>query len=154
MMDEVVNRFVYRARRPFNPQRFFDRLSEDWNGVLLCKGFFWLANRLDKIGIWSQAERVARLDFGGFWWAAIPPANWPEADAIRQEVNTVIRVDFNANAAMISQLGGTICPAYVWFDRGKPVFTRSFPVSVEQLESEVQRYVSDHSRTTAMNPAT
>ncbi len=73
-----VNSFVYRARRPFHPQRFYNRLGSDWSGVLRSKGFFWLASRLDKIGVWSQAGRVARLDFGGFWWAAVPRQHWPD----------------------------------------------------------------------------
>ena len=81
-----VNSFVYRSRRPFHPRRFFDRLSQEWNGVLRSKGFFWLASRLDKIGVWSQAGRVARLDFGGFWWAAIPRSHWPEVESIRAEI--------------------------------------------------------------------
>ena len=81
-----VNSFVYRSRRPFHPQRFFDRLSQEWNGVLRSKGFFWLANRLDKIGVWSQAGRVARLDFGGFWWAAVPKTHWPEIESIQEEI--------------------------------------------------------------------
>lgn len=81
-----VNNFVYRARRPFHPQRFFDRLNQDWSGVLRSKGFFWLANRLDKIGVWSQAGRVARLDFGGFWWAAVPQAHWPDSPEFQAEL--------------------------------------------------------------------
>jgi len=81
-----VNSFVYRSRRPFHPQRFFDRLSQEWNGVLRSKGFFWLASRLDKIGVWSQAGRVARLDFGGFWWAAVPKSHWPDVESIRAEI--------------------------------------------------------------------
>ena len=83
-----VNSFVYRSRRPFHPQRFYDRLSQDWNGVLRSKGFFWLASRLDKIGIWSQAGRVARLDFGGFWWAAIPRDHWPDVPSIRTAIES------------------------------------------------------------------
>ena len=81
-----VNSFVYRARRPFHPLRFYDRLNQDWNGVLRSKGFFWLASRLDKIGIWSQAGRVARLDLGGFWWAAVPREHWPEDDTFETEL--------------------------------------------------------------------
>lgn len=81
-----VSSFVYRARRPFHPQRFYDRLNMDWNGVLRSKGFFWLASRLDKIGVWSQAGRVARLDFGGFWWAAVPRSHWPEVEALRTQI--------------------------------------------------------------------
>ena len=73
-----ISSFVYRARRPFHPQRFFDRLQQAWTGVLRSKGFFWLATRLDRIGIWSQTSRVARLDVGGYWWAAIPPEDRPQ----------------------------------------------------------------------------
>ncbi len=51
----------------------------------------------------------------------------------------VIRVDFNANAQMVAQLGGTVCPTYVLFDQGEPVITRSFPVSMDILESEILR---------------
>lgn len=81
-----VSSFVYRARRPFHPQRFYDRLNRDWAGVLRSKGFFWLAGRLDKIGVWSQAGRVARLDFGGFWWAAVPREHWPEPATFQAEL--------------------------------------------------------------------
>ncbi|MFI4874356.1 MAG: GTP-binding protein, partial [Blastopirellula sp. JB062] len=84
-----VGSFVYRARRPFHPQRFYDRLSQDWNGVLRSKGFFWLASRLDKTGVWSQAGRVARLDFGGFWWAAIPETHWPNEDFKRRQIEAI-----------------------------------------------------------------
>ncbi|MDG2381428.1 MAG: GTP-binding protein [Pirellulaceae bacterium] len=67
-------------------QRFFDRLNQEWNGVLRSKGFFWLASRLDKIGVWSQAGRVASLNFGGFWWAAVPPEHWLESSTLEAEV--------------------------------------------------------------------
>ena len=73
-----VSSFVYRSRRPFHPQRFFEILRQSWQGVLRSKGFFWLATRLDKVGVWSQAGRVARLDVAGFWWASVPISEWPD----------------------------------------------------------------------------
>ncbi len=84
-----VTSFVYRARRPFHPQRFYDRLSQEWPGVLRSKGFFWLASRLDKIGVWSQAGRIARLDVGGFWWAAVPREDWPQVPGFEDSLQRV-----------------------------------------------------------------
>jgi G3E family GTPase len=81
-----VRSFVYRARRPFHLQGFHDPLSRDWAGVLRSKGFFWLATRLDKLGVWSQAGRVARLDVGGFGWAAILGEEWPDIAAIQASI--------------------------------------------------------------------
>jgi len=48
-------------------------------------------------------------------------------EALQGDVD-VIRVDFNANAQTVAQLGGTVCPTYVLFDQGEPIMTRSFPV--------------------------
>ncbi len=59
-------------------------------------------------------------------------------ESLRGDVD-VIRVDFNSNAKTVAELGGTICPTYVLFDRGKPVLTRSFPVSIGMLEGEILR---------------
>lgn len=47
--------FVYRAERPFHPGRFWDRLQEDWPGVLRSKGFFRLASQPRKVWLWSGA---------------------------------------------------------------------------------------------------
>ncbi len=84
-----VTSFVYRARRPFHPQRFYERLAQEWPGVLRSKGFFWLASRLDKIGVWSQAGRIARLDVGGFWWAAVPRDDWPQIPGFEESLQRV-----------------------------------------------------------------
>lgn len=51
----------------------------------------------------------------------------------------VVRVDFNSNATLVSQFGGTICPTYVFFRDGQAVKTESFPVSADILESELAK---------------
>lgn len=81
-----IGSFIYRARRPFHPQRFWELMHETWPGVVRSKGWFWLATRPDMAGQWSQAGAVCRHEQAGYWWAAMDPAEWPEEerDDIRQ----------------------------------------------------------------------
>lgn len=69
--------FVYRRRRPFHPQRFFDCVQQEWPGVIRSKGFFWLASRPTVAASWSHAGSVCRHGAAGLWWAAVPPEKWP-----------------------------------------------------------------------------
>ena len=78
-----IGSFVYRALRPFHPERFDALLREDWPGVLRSKGFFWLATRHDVCGEWHQAGGSCRTSPAGTWWAASPRDEWP-AEALAQ----------------------------------------------------------------------
>ena len=75
-----ISSFVYEARRPFYPQRFFDFLhSDNLSGKLIrSKGFFWLATRPQFAGSWSQAGGIAHHGFAGMFWKAIPKSRWPK----------------------------------------------------------------------------
>ena len=73
-----ISSFVYQARRPFHPERFFALVEEEWPGVIRSKGYFWLASHPAHAGTWSQAGAVARHGVAGRWWAAIPPEQWPD----------------------------------------------------------------------------
>ncbi|MCP8462697.1 zinc metallochaperone GTPase ZigA [Pseudomonas sp. ZM23] len=81
---------VYRARRPFHPQRFHDFLARPWsNGRLLrSKGFFWLASRYREAGSWSQAGGLMRHGLAGRWWRFVPREAWPQDTA---DLQTVLR---------------------------------------------------------------
>ena len=73
--------FVYAARRPFHPGRFYDylhRIHWDNGNLLRSKGFFWLASRPDWAGLWSQAGDTMQHGCAGRWWASVPDSEWPE----------------------------------------------------------------------------
>ncbi|MEX3823569.1 GTP-binding protein, partial [Paraburkholderia sp. BR14262] len=78
--------FVYRARRPFHPERFWALLNQEWKGVLRSKGFFWLATRNDVTGTLSQAGGVCRHGPAGTWWAALPREEWPQDAELEKEI--------------------------------------------------------------------
>lgn len=82
-----ITSFVYRARRPFHPQRFFAWVESEWPGVVRSKGFFWLASRPAFAGSWSQAGAMARHGMAGHWWAAVPLEHWPEDPQARAAID-------------------------------------------------------------------
>jgi G3E family GTPase len=83
-----ISSFVYRANRPFHPERFRDFLDEGWDGVVRSKGFFWLATRMEYAMIWSQAGGACRIEPGPAWWVIIPEEDWPQEAELRQEILT------------------------------------------------------------------
>jgi len=72
-----ISSFVYRGRRPFHPQRYWDLIHSEWDGVLRSKGYFWLASRMDFAASWSQAGGVCRHSAAGPWWAVVGRGEWP-----------------------------------------------------------------------------
>lgn len=73
-----IDNFVYRARRPFHPERFRKWMAQDWPGVIRSKGFFWLATRMPYVGLWSRAGMQSDIQMAGKWFASIPRHTWPD----------------------------------------------------------------------------
>lgn len=104
-----ISSFVYRARRPFHPKRFFNLTEQEWPGVIRSKGFFWLASRNNMVGIWSQAGASYMHFPGNLWWAEFSKEqlwdneefleeikrNWEEPYGDRRQEIVLIGVDLN-----------------------------------------------------------
>ncbi len=81
-----VSSFVYRAHRPFHPQRIYQVLNGPLPGVIRSKGHFWLATRPDAVAEFSLAGALSRVQPLGTWWAATPSHLWPDHPEARAYV--------------------------------------------------------------------
>ncbi|MGG2066187.1 GTP-binding protein [Bacillus sp. S14(2024)] len=65
-----ISSFVYRRKRPFQPERLMKWL-ENWPlDVVRAKGFFWLSSRNNIIGLLSQAGSSITIQGAGEWVAS------------------------------------------------------------------------------------
>lgn len=75
-----VGSFVWRRRRPLDPERFWALLQAEGTlrGVLRAKGYFWLASRPDDVGFVQVAGVSIQLQAYGTFWASVARELWPE----------------------------------------------------------------------------
>lgn len=75
-----VASFVYRARRPFVPEKIMTVLNGDLPGVIRAKGHFWIATRPEWVAEFSLAGALSSIRPLGTWWASVPENRWPKDD--------------------------------------------------------------------------
>lgn len=82
-----ISSFVYRARKPFVPEKLLSFMRQKIEGLVRAKGYFWLCTRMDYAGDFQLAGRLREYGCAGKWWAAIPKEHWPEqmSEYIQQE---------------------------------------------------------------------
>jgi G3E family GTPase len=81
--DQTVTTFLYRARRPFHPEKFWNLIQSPFPGVFRAKGFFWLATRMGLVGGLNIAGSECHFSPAGQWWAA---ANAHDHDSGHTEI--------------------------------------------------------------------
>ncbi|MDJ0945038.1 MAG: GTP-binding protein [Kiloniellales bacterium] len=78
-----VTSFVYRARRPFEPEKILAVLNSEMPGVIRAKGHFWIATRPDWLAEFSLAGALSSVKPIGTWWATVPKERWPDHETAR-----------------------------------------------------------------------
>ena len=76
-----VTSFVYRARRPFIPEKIMAVLNGEMPGVIRSKGHFWIATRPDWVAEFSLAGALSSVKPLGNWWATVPKERWPDNES-------------------------------------------------------------------------
>jgi G3E family GTPase len=84
-----IESFVYRSRRPFDPDKIHAFFNAAWPNVVRAKGFFWVATRPDWIGEVSQAGALVRHQGMGRWWAVTPQERWPDSESFKAYMSGV-----------------------------------------------------------------
>jgi G3E family GTPase len=81
--------FVFRSRKPFHPDRFYEFMQENWPGVVRAKGFFWLASRPDFMCKFSQAGYMREYSLAGGWWKDVEKSEWPNDDDFKEYLASI-----------------------------------------------------------------
>jgi len=77
-----VASFVYRARRPFEPEKIKAVLNAELPGVIRAKGHFWIATRPEWVAEFSLAGALSSISPIGNWWASVPKERWPDQEGV------------------------------------------------------------------------
>ena len=89
--DHGYSALGYRRYRPFHPGRFEAFLGGGMEGVVRSKGIYWVANKNDTAGEWTQAGAVAHQGTAGAFWAATPEKDWDISPGQRAKIKDVWR---------------------------------------------------------------
>jgi len=76
-LEYNISSFVFRAQRPFHPQRLDRLIRRSFDGVLRSKGIIWVAGIQEACLTWSHAGCSMRIEPGSAWFCSEDPSRWP-----------------------------------------------------------------------------
>ncbi|MFC2186529.1 GTP-binding protein [Peijinzhouia sedimentorum] len=113
-----ISSFVFRDKRPFHPERFWNYVSNQWPAnIIRSKGLFWLASRSDEALTWSQAGGSLRADFAGVWWCSMPFENRIRYESFvenRSQIESNWNKKFGDRANELVIIGQDLQKDHIW----------------------------------------
>ena len=89
-----ISSFIFRAKRPFHPERLFAALVPRerpgaLSGLLRLKGFAWVATRPSQQAHMALAGTRFTTTPGPPWWVAVPRQKWPDglAEVMKEDID-------------------------------------------------------------------
>lgn len=96
---------VFRATKPFHPERLWKLVEEGWLGVERCKGYFWLASQPERCFLWSQTAGVRHYECLGDWWVATPRDQWPTDHTFEEKLHKEWTAEFGDRRQALACIG-------------------------------------------------
>ncbi|WP_350200053.1 thioredoxin family protein [Gimesia maris] len=78
----------------------------------------------------------------------------PQVQQLRDDLRgrvEIVRMDFHSNQTLAASLGATVCPSYVLFSNGQPLWAQNYPSSGGLLSSKVSQQLTDNSQSPSEN---
>jgi len=105
---------LYRAYRPFHPERFWTWFNAEHSGLLRVKGIVWLASRNLLVGGVSRTRWQNGCGGAGIWWAALPREEWPEETEALMKMQETWREPYGDRRQELVLIGNaTLLPGIV-----------------------------------------
>jgi G3E family GTPase len=96
---------IWRAHRPFHPERFWRWFNAEHPGLLRVKGLVWLATRNALVGGVSRTRWQNSCGGAGIWWAALPREEWPAEEQALARIRENWREPYGDRRQELALLG-------------------------------------------------